>query len=245
MSPEVKASLLGRNGAVVSSSGRSGRAYVVDMVRTWIFDGKLRDGDVLSQEDLAEVLGISRIPVRDGLIALESAGWVVIDPGVGARAVGLDSAAVSDSYELFGRIWELLIWRVVELNADCGEISDAAKAVGSAMDPARMTEANDRFVMALRRAANAPRLDAAFRNTGRIVPGDFFLTVPHAMKVQRQHVPGIASALRAGDAEAAAGLAMAQHASHARNIIVLLRSRGVLTDLVADRSVRAKSERSA
>ena len=112
MDPEVKARLLA-NGEITGSEAVRlvGQAFVIEQIRRWIFDGSLRDGDAISQEDLAEVLGISRIPVRDGLITLAGSGWVVMDPGLGARAVGLDEAAVYDSLELLGRIWTLFIRR--------------------------------------------------------------------------------------------------------------------------------------
>jgi DNA-binding GntR family transcriptional regulator len=229
MQPEVKARLLDTAREDPGPSPRgAGRELVVEQVRRWIFEGRLRDGDALSQEDLADILGVSRIPVRDGLIALESAGWVVIEPGVGARAVGLDAAAVRDSLELFGDIWALLIRRAVEQKGDPSELVAAAARVKNAQSSAEMAQSNDAFVRALRALAAAPRLDAAFRNAARIVPGDFFAVVPDAIEVQRRHVPRIGAAVARGDVEKGAGLALAQHRSHARSIIRLLGDRGVL-----------------
>src|SRR5262245_27042168 len=115
MDPDVKARLVGANQPATTKPDRgTARDAVVDRVRGWIFEGHLRDGDATSQDDLADILGVSRIPVRDGLIALASAGWVEMDPGRGARAIGLDAAAVRDSFELFASIWSLLIRRAVE-----------------------------------------------------------------------------------------------------------------------------------
>ena len=226
MDPDVKARLLAVT--TVEADHRSGRHLIVEQVRRWIFEGLLRDGDVISQEDLAEILGTSRIPVRDGLISLEHGGWVIIEPGIGARAVGLDAAAVRDTFDLLGHIWCLLIRRVVERDADTEEIHTASKQVARARTAIQMTNANQQFVTALRGAAHAPRLNAAFQNAGRIVPGDFFATVPHAMPVQRAHVPAMGAAIRAGDVDDACRLALSQHATHANNIVALLRRRGVL-----------------
>ena len=181
MDPDVKARLLAVT--TVEADRRSGRHLVVERVRRWIFEGHLRDGDVISQEDLAEILGTSRIPIRDGLISLEHGGWVIIEPGIGARAVDLDAAAVRDSFDLLGHIWCLLIRRVVERKAETKAILTAAERVARTRTAIQMTAANQQFVTALRSAAHAPRLDAAFQNAGRIVPGDFFATVPHAMSV--------------------------------------------------------------
>ena len=206
----------------------AGQHLVVENVRRWIFEGVLRDGDVLSQHELAEVLGLSRIPVRDGLIALASSGWVTMEPGVGSRAVGLGAADVRDSLELFGEIWALVIRRVVERAVDPAPLRVAANGVKASTTAAQMTKANESFVDALLGLAAAPRLTSAFHNASRIVPGRFFAVVPNAVEVQRRTVPRIASAIARADAAKGAEHAMAQHRAHARNLIALLASRGVL-----------------
>lgn len=50
------------------------------MLEQAIVNGKLKPGQRLIAESLAEDYGVSRIPVRESLRALESAGWVEIRP---------------------------------------------------------------------------------------------------------------------------------------------------------------------
>jgi len=50
------------------------------MLEQAIVNGKLKPGQRLIAESLAEDYGVSRIPVRESLRALESAGWVEIMP---------------------------------------------------------------------------------------------------------------------------------------------------------------------
>jgi DNA-binding GntR family transcriptional regulator len=204
-----------------------GRHRVVEQIRRWIFQGFLRDGDVISQADVAELLGLSRIPVRDGLIALAGSGWVILEPGMGARAVGLDAASVRDNFELFGSIWSLLVRRAVERGASTSDLELAGGLVKEARSPEEMLLANARFVDSLRALAAAPRLDAAFRNASRIVPGDFFAVVPNAVETQRTYVPKIGSAIRQGNIERGAKMAVDLHHVHARSVGRLLVERGV------------------
>jgi len=49
-----------------------------------MFDGTLGPGEKIPQDDVAGVLGISRIPVREALIALEREGRVTIELHRGA-----------------------------------------------------------------------------------------------------------------------------------------------------------------
>lgn len=50
------------------------------MLEQAIVNGKLKPGERLIAESLADDFGVSRIPVRESLRALESAGWVEIRP---------------------------------------------------------------------------------------------------------------------------------------------------------------------
>ena len=44
---------------------------VIDILMEWIMEGKLRMGDRLNANQIAQSLGISRMPVREALLDLE------------------------------------------------------------------------------------------------------------------------------------------------------------------------------
>src|SRR3954464_14937235 len=88
------------------------------LIRRMIFDGELRPHDRVPQDDTAAVLGISRIPVREALIALEREGWVTIAPHRGAFVSELDEPAVRDHFELYGLTFGLAARRAIERGPD-------------------------------------------------------------------------------------------------------------------------------
>src|SRR2546421_4287478 len=102
------------------------------LIRRMIFDGELRPGERVPQDDVAAMLGISRIPVREALIALEREGWVTIEMHRGAFVNAFDARSVGDHYELFGLVYGFaarlaiarsgpdLVDRLAELLAACG-----------------------------------------------------------------------------------------------------------------------------
>jgi DNA-binding GntR family transcriptional regulator len=49
-----------------------------------IVEGRLRPGEPLRQDHLAEQFDVSHIPVREALRQLESEGWVVVQSHKGA-----------------------------------------------------------------------------------------------------------------------------------------------------------------
>jgi DNA-binding GntR family transcriptional regulator len=75
-------------------------AGAVDALRRAIVTCRLAPGSRLIQEELAERLGISRIPLREALRRLEGEGLVLIEPNRGAIVRPLDSRDVHQLYEL-------------------------------------------------------------------------------------------------------------------------------------------------
>ena len=92
------------------SSGEQVRLYV----RRLIFDGVLKQGQRVPQDAIAQALGVSRIPVREALIALEREGWTTIIPHRGAFVNALDEPSVRDHYELYGLFYGFGVRRAVE-----------------------------------------------------------------------------------------------------------------------------------
>src|SRR5438270_13212109 len=84
------------------------------LISRMIFDGELHPGERVPQDDVAAMLGISRIPVREALIALEREGWVTIEMHRGAFVNALDARSVRDHYELFGLVYGVAARKAIE-----------------------------------------------------------------------------------------------------------------------------------
>lgn len=71
-----------------------------NQIKDALCEGKIVPGDVLSESQLAEDMGMSRTPVREALRALASEGWLEIKNGVGAYVKPLSSKDMEDLYEV-------------------------------------------------------------------------------------------------------------------------------------------------
>jgi len=71
---------------------------VLDKLMDWIMDGKLHMGEKLNTEELANQLGVSRMPIREALNSLEKMGLAESVPYVGARLVKLTREDVRQIY---------------------------------------------------------------------------------------------------------------------------------------------------
>jgi DNA-binding GntR family transcriptional regulator len=174
------------------------------LIRRMIFDGDLRPGERVPQDDVAAMLGISRIPVREALIALEREGWVTIEMHRGAFVNAFDARSVREHYELFGLVYGFagrlaiarsgpeLVGRLTELLAACDATDDAVE-FGKYASAFQATVVD---------AAQSPRVKVLLRAMSALVPGDFFDLVPEAMTVWRRGFTAVLRAFRRGDADA-------------------------------------------
>src|SRR5258708_26744630 len=68
----------------------------------------------MPQDAIARTLGVSRIPVREAMIALEREGWVTSIAHRGVFVNAIDESAVHDHYELYGLLYGFAARRATE-----------------------------------------------------------------------------------------------------------------------------------
>lgn len=192
----------GRDPFQRQSSGQHAGRYI----RQLIFERRLAPGTRVPQDELAKELGMSRIPIREALIALERQGWVRIEPHRGAFVSSLDPAAVHDHYELYGLIYGFASRRALERSHDwlLSELRTTTEALPDLVDdPGRFGEAARSFHRTVVDGARSPRIAVALRSMSSLVPGEFFALVPGAIAVERTGLAAILEALERSDPDAA------------------------------------------
>ncbi len=80
--------------------GRNAGAGAADLIRQAIIDGRVAPGQRLKEEELAQQLGISRTPVREALLVLQTEGLVEASPNRGATVRSYELSDLEDMYEL-------------------------------------------------------------------------------------------------------------------------------------------------
>ena len=75
-------------------------ASVTDELREQILSGKIKGGDPLRQELLAQEFGCSLIPIREALLSLKGEGLVAFVPHKGSVAKEIDISEVGEIFEV-------------------------------------------------------------------------------------------------------------------------------------------------
>ncbi|UKJ76588.1 GntR family transcriptional regulator [Azospirillum brasilense] len=139
------------NGLGGGSNRAADRAY--RFIREGILASRWPPGAHLREQELAELTGVSRTPVREALRRLSADGLLQLVPNLGAK---VNAWTIQDLDEIFG-LRATLESQVAGLAAsraephhlvDLGALCDAMEAVvgdGHAVDFSRITPLNDRF----------------------------------------------------------------------------------------------------
>lgn len=102
----------------IGKDARTLGANVTNAVRNAIIQGKLAPGEPLGQEYLANLFGVSRVPIRECLKQLASEGLVEVEPHKGAVVAHL---SLDELDELYGIIWSL---ETLAVRAGVPQLSD-------------------------------------------------------------------------------------------------------------------------
>jgi DNA-binding GntR family transcriptional regulator len=207
------------------SSGEAAALYI----RRLIFEGRLRPGERIPQDEIARALSISRIPIREALVALEQQGWVNVEKNRGAFVAVLDEQAVRDHYELYGLVYGFAAQRALERSSTAlGEkLVQVAQDFEHAQNPDEANRVAIAFHAAVVDAAGSPRINVLLRAMSALVPGNFYRLVPKAMELQRPGFSGIARAVKRGAGDRAADEYTKMMRRVAREVVVLFRERGL------------------
>jgi DNA-binding GntR family transcriptional regulator len=181
-------------------------------IRSLVFEGELRPGRRIPQDEIATTLGVSRIPVREAIIALEREGLVTIEPHRGAFINPITRDTIRDQYELYGLAFGLATRRAAERGGDSfvDDLDAVHTQLLAATDPDDFAARNDEFLGLIVKAASSPRVQAVLRVLSGLVPGNFFAAVPGTIETQRTGTTAMMRAVRksGGDAAADACLVM-------------------------------------
>ncbi|OWT69140.1 MULTISPECIES: GntR family transcriptional regulator [unclassified Achromobacter] len=127
---------------------------VLDELRQQVLSGRLRPGEPLRQEALADELGVSRIPVREAIRRLEAEGLVSIHAHRGAYVIPLSTSEVVQTFELRMQVEPWLFGAAIEARGT-GRFKEARTALAGMLhaDAASWGELNWQFHEILYRPA--------------------------------------------------------------------------------------------
>ena len=150
-------------GELGNESAGSGQPVILDELRRVILDGDVPPGTVIPVDEVAELFGVSRIPVREALKTLVGEGLVEHQPRAGYTVAQLTLDELHEIYVLRGVLEQAALASAVEAASaeDDRVAQDAYDALGAAQqqsDQRGYHRESRRFHLALLAPARTQRL---------------------------------------------------------------------------------------
>jgi DNA-binding GntR family transcriptional regulator len=193
---------------------------VVAEIRRAILSGALTPGSRVTQEELAEQMGVSRAPVRQALLLLERERLVESDRWRGATVTRVDPVMIREVYQFRGEIERFVASTLANRHdfepSSLRTIVSAGAAAASSGDVPQLIEMDWRFHTGLYDAVGNKVLVEVMRNQWthiRRVMGATLAMSDYRQQVWDQHA-GILDAIVAHDADYA-GMLARRHTSEA------------------------------
>jgi DNA-binding GntR family transcriptional regulator len=196
---------------------------VASHVRELIMSGRLRPGQFIRQERIAEELDLSATPVREGLLSLKGEGFVQLKPRRGFVVAALSAADVRDLFTAQALLAGELVYRAAERITDdewheLNQVHQQLRKAAAAGDGEAVELLNHDFHRRINLIAGAPRLAWMLSISTKFAPRRFFATIPGWSRASAQDHAAIIKALRDHDGERARG-AMMRHMENAGQLL--------------------------
>ncbi|MFA3878597.1 GntR family transcriptional regulator [Streptomyces sp. MMCC 100] len=211
---------------------------VASYVRELIISGEVRPGDFLRMEPIAEAVGVSNTPVREGLLTLSSEGFIELVPRRGFVVTAFSPQDVRDLFwvqaQLGGELAARAAKSITAEQLDGLEtiVKQQEEAI-EADDEEGMVEYGHAFHRQINLAADSHRLALLLRSVVKHLPNRFYISIEGRASATREEHPLILEALRRRSSRMARSL-MEQHMlESADHLIETLEARGLWQDAPA------------
>jgi DNA-binding GntR family transcriptional regulator len=184
---------------------------IASELRDMILSGRMVLGQRIDQDALAEQFGMSRLPVREALIALEQEGLVRNTARRGAYVADLTPEDVLDQYEVYGLVAGLAASRAAERlsTEQIAQLRSAHAAFVKARGGKAQQRANEEFHRILNTAGGS-QLRSTLGRLARSLPSHHYLFDSEWAKLAAHHHEQILVAIERRDAPRARA-AMIEH----------------------------------
>lgn len=217
-------------GAVPGSrrNHQSLKEMAANYIREGIVSGRLGPGAKVDQDQIAEDLGISRLPIREALIELTAKGFVESIPRRGAFVVTLTVQDIEDHFEVVSLLFGLTARRAAKHITDeqLRGLQRLHTEITNTQDSATRLGLTYEFYRALNRVGTSERLLLTLRFLAFALPNDFYFSTPRWPATETAYRERVLSALEGRDGRAAVNAAEEHFQTCAKVTIDVLRSRG-------------------
>lgn len=212
---------------------------VVTHLLNLVLTGKLRSGDRVDRNEIAQDLGISRVPIQEALVQLEHDGIVSTRYHRGAFVERFDESTVLEHHELDGLLNGIASARAAANPTPriLSELEALMRSLRTAKEPRNFAEIAWEYRRVVNDEYAGPRLHATIRASQNLIPRVFFMTYQHSRDDMLPFYEEENAAMHRRDPDAARAACISRSQLMAKTMVAELCRRGVF----APREERAEA----
>jgi DNA-binding GntR family transcriptional regulator len=207
---------------------------VASYVRELIISGAVRPGEYLRMEPIAEAVGVSSTPVREGLLMLSSEGYVRLVPRRGFVVAAFTQQDIRDLFwaqaqlagELAARAAKVITpEQIARLDQNLAQYDEAI----AAGDKHRIADLGHLFHREINLAADSHRLALLLDSVVKHLPNRFYVEIEGHLESTHKEHPLLVDSLRKRHARKARSIMEAHIVDGADRLIESLQRQGLWT----------------
>ncbi|MEH7439957.1 GntR family transcriptional regulator [Neobacillus drentensis] len=114
---------------------------VCNLIRQAILKGDFKPGERLKQADLADAMGVSRMPIREAFQKLEAEGLIKLEPHKGAVVKSIHVGDIEEIYALRAELEKMAVYQSIEHLTD-----EDMKQLNALVEQMELSEDVDEFI---------------------------------------------------------------------------------------------------
>lgn len=185
---------------------------VASYVRELIVSGEVQPGEFLRMEPIAEAVGVSNTPVREGLLLLSSEGFVKLVARRGFMVASFTAQDIRDIFwvqaQLAGELAARAAKRITP--EQIARLERILEEYDETSDEERLADLGHAFHREINLAADSYRLALLLGSVVKQLPNRFYATIEGMVAASRDDHPKLVDALRKHQVRKARSL-MEQH----------------------------------
>jgi len=157
---------------------------VCNRIREAILRGDFKPGERLKQSELADAMGVSRMPIREAFRKLESEGLIILEPHKGAVVKPINVSDIEEIYTLRAELEKMAVYQSVEhlSEDDHRQLTTLVEHMEAAQDVDEFIEYNIEFHRLLMKNCKWERLNSIISNLWNGLPQQ----TPHILTGQKE-----------------------------------------------------------
>lgn len=178
---------------------------VVSHILNLVLTGKLRSGDRVDRNEIAQGLGVSRVPIQEALVQLEHDGIVSTRYHRGAFVERFDESTVLEHHELDGLLNGIASARAAANPTPriLGQLDALMRSLRACKEPRSFSEITCEYRRTVNEEYAGPRLHATIRASENLMPHAFWMMYENSRDEVLPYYEEETSAIHRRDPDAA------------------------------------------